>query len=461
MVAYLIERLRSSKAEILVGADGKKAAKEQFIQDIEKACGFWNRYFQGKGHHVGLIAENSYLWLVQCMGIIASGNIVAAYNYNLPDEEIQYLADASDTELLLCDAGLSQEYSFLKPQIPVMELPDAAGGEAAEIEENGDDDTVMILFSSGTSGKSKPVPLTKRNFMAYGKQCVKEKGGETTLMPLPLYHIGGMYGYYELIKGSSLILSSAKYLLRDVGRERITRAFFVPAMVRLLLQKWEEGAIPESQMESLKNVVSLGAPLAAADEAKLEERGIALENFYGLTETTGLLSGPGGPLKKGTAGKVMPYVELKIVGGEIAARGANVMNGYYKRDQETEAVLRDGWIYTGDLGEIDEDGYLTLIGRQKNIIILANGENISPEELENGLYRCPLVTECRVYEKDGKICADIYTRPDGTDLESRKQAIEEFCRRFNRTLSPASRIAQFYISQQELEKNAVGKIKRH
>ena len=458
MVAYLVEQLNKNPSGITIESNGEKVSKEQFIRDIEKACGFWKKYFKSRGHHIGLIAENSYLWLVQCMGIIASGNILIAYNYTQPVEDLQYLIALSDTELLVCDTGLTDEYRSFR--VPVLELQKGMSEIPEPILENPEDETVVILFSSGTGGRSKPVPLTKRNFLAYGRQCLGEPGGETTLMPLPLYHIGGLYCYYDLIKGNNLIISSAKYWIRDISRGNVTRLFVVPGMLNQFFQKMASGALEKDQISGLGNVVSLGAALTAVQEEKLLQMGIRLEVFYGLTETTGLLSGAGGEFRKGSSGKIMPYVEVKIDNGEILARGINVMKEYYNLASETEKVLRDSWLYTGDLGRIDEDGYLYITGRKKNIILLGNGENVSPEELEDKLYQCLLVGECRVYERDGKLNADICMNRDERDLEEEQQEIGDFIKELNKNLPLTHRIAAFRTSWEALEKTSTGKLKR-
>ena len=458
MVAYLVEKLRENPKDITIGSEGETTDKDRFIFDIERACGFWKHYREGKGHHIGLIAENSYLWLVQCMGIIASGNIVVAYNYFQSEADLKHLTELSDTEALVCDGGSADEYSGFG--MPVLEFPEAMSEVPEAIEENPEDEVVAILFSSGTGGKSKPVPLTKRNFSAYGLICPKEACGETTLMPLPLYHISGLYCYYDLVKGNDLIISSAKRWLRDIERGDITRLFVVPGMLNQLFQKLDSGTLKYEKLESLKNVVSLGAALTEAQEERLLSMGIRLEVFYGLTETTGLISGPGGEYRKGSSGKIMPYVEVRTEDGEIVVKGPNVMGGYYKLEAQTEAVLKDSWMYTGDMGRTDEDGYLYISGRKKNIIILGNGENVSPEELEEKLYRCPLVLECRVYENEGRLNADICMTKGELSLEEEQREIERFVKTLNKSLPLTHRITAFRASREPLEKTATGKLKR-
>lgn len=462
MVTYLVEQLQKFATRIVVSEDGNRISAACLIEDIQACSGYWEKTLTGAGHHIGLLGENSYQWLVSFLGIVGSGNVAVALNHNLPDEDLRRQAELSDTEILLCDTGSVQEYEALMPSIPIMEMEKVRKEGAGRLKELQEDRTAVILFSSGTSGRSKPVCLSAGNFMPYGRQCLNETGGETTLMPLPFYHIGGLYCYYELVKGNLLVISSGKYMFRDIRRENITRAFFVPSMVKLFLRQLDRGEFEPEMIRKIRNVVSLGAPLAGADEDQLTKMGIRLETFYGLTETAGLLSGPGGAYRRGSSGKCMPYVEIRIEDGEIIVRGKNVMSGYYRMEEETDRILKDGWLYTGDLGHIDEEGYVYINGRKKNVILLPNGENVSPEDVEKRLYQCAWITECRVYEEKGAINVDIYSRQivDGDQPEAVKERILDYIRGVNQTAHPMHRIKGIRILGYELEKTSTGKIKR-
>lgn len=459
MVTFLAEQLEENAENVTLIENEREITAYQFIHDIKRACGFWKSFVEGKGHHIGLIGENSYFWLVQFLGIIASGNVAVAFNYNLSDEDLQYQAEISDTEIVLCDNDQIKEYQIVFPESNVLEFS-SAFGEKADIMKSPTDKMVTILFSSGTSGKSKPVPLTSGNFMAYAKQCLKEPSGKVTLMPLPFYHISGLYCYYELVKGNKLMISNGKYLIRDIRQENMSRIFLVPAMIKQIFQKLSRGEIEKKQLDGI-NMVSLGATLPPEEEEQLAKSGVRMEVFYGMTETTGLISGPIGKYRSGACGKVMPYVNLKIIDGEIVVKGNNVMNGYYKMDRETWRIKKDGWLYTGDLGRMDEDGYLYITGRKKNIIILSNGENVSPEEVESRLYQHRWITECKVYGESGAIYADIFTqKEENIEFEERKQEILAFIKKFNQKVPLTHRIREIHVMEQELPKTATGKIKR-
>ena len=142
---------------------------------------------------------------------------------------------------------------------------------------------------------------------------------------------------------------------------------------------------------------------------KFKEYGITILQGYGMTECSPVIStNLEWENKKGSVGKLLPNCEAKVVDEEIWVRGSSVMQGYYKMPEQTAETLEDGWLKTGDLGYVDEDDFVYITGRRKNLIILANGENVSPEELENQLSRSALVKEILVREKDKVIEAEIF-----------------------------------------------------
>ena len=457
---------------------GRELTGSQVLLEIGRSCGFWRRFFPDSGHHVGILAENSADWLIQLFGIIASGNLAVAYHSGLSEDEIRHQMRCSNTEVMLCDDGMyfngmisdgiSSGDGAEPCDIRFVEMSEAWGGDAAEFAFREDDEDVLLLFSSGTGGRSKIVSLTNGNLSAFaqylrdawkGFETSKTGTRDTVLVPVPLYHISGIFNCYnELIRGNSLIISGAKYLFRDAAGGGATKAVLVPSMLRLLADRADRDERLGRGVRTLREVVCLGAALPSELAEFLLKRGIRLTIYYGLTETAGIVSGLG-DYREGASGQLVPYMEAKLLDGELLLRGPNVMKGYYKNPQETAQVLQDGWLYTGDLAEIRE-GYLYIRGRKKNIIILDNGENVSPEELEEKLYACPLITECLVWEEEGQVAADVYSAGEDTDWAERKEQIESYVRKMNQTLPPTHRIVRLHIRQEELEKTASGKIKR-
>ena len=471
MIRLLASALKKNedKPVLQSGGRGMELTGKQLLWEIGRSCGFWKRFFPDSGHHIGILAENSADWLIQFFGIIASGNLAVAYGVNDSDDEIRRRIRCSDTEVMLCDDGMLPEYEAEQFGIPALEMSRAYVKEAEDFAVRGEEEEVMLLFSSGTGGRSKIVPLTNGNLLAFAS-CLRGASGsheetesgkseDAVLIPVPLYHISGIFNsYYELLKGNTLIISSPKYLCRDIVSSSVTKAVLVPSMLKLLAEREVKDAALGRQVKQIREVICLGAALPFGLAEFLKNLGICITIYYGLTETAGIVSGLG-DYRDGASGKIVPYMDVRFQDGEILLKGPNVMHGYYKNPEETTGVLKNGWLHTGDLAEI-RDGWLYIRGRKKNIIILDNGENVSPEELEEKLYACPFVTECLVSEKEGQITAEIYSAGKDMDYEERKRRIDHYVKQMNQKLPTTHRITRVQIRQKELEKTATGKIKR-
>ena len=211
-------------------------------------------------------------------------------------------------------------------------------------------------------------------------------------------------------------------------------------------------------------VCSGGAYLNPDYIALFKKYGITILQGYGMTECAPVISTNSNSEKKdGSIGKCMPNCEAKIVDEEIWVKGTSVMQGYYKMPEETAETLEDGWLKTGDLGYIDEDGFLFLTGRKKNLIITRNGENVSPEEIENKLGANRLVQEVLVRDCEGLIEAEIFpdleyaSKKRIKDLEGELQKIID---EYNKTAPLYKRVFKLKVRDVEFEKNTTKKIKR-
>ena len=216
---------------------------------------------------------------------------------------------------------------------------------------------------------------------------------------------------------------------------------------------------------NLRTIYCGGAYLNPEMIEKFRELNINLVQGYGMTECAPCISRNSEQcVKEESVGKLLPGCEAKVVDGEIWVKSSSVMLGYYKNEEATKETLVDGWLRTGDLGYVDEDNFLYITGRKKNLIILSNGENVSPEELENRISEDPLVAEVLVYEEDGQITAEIYPNEEYAAKKRIKDVQAELSARvdaMNRALPMFKQVRRIKLRETEFEKTTSRKIKRH
>ena len=294
------------------------------------------------------------------------------------------------------------------------------------------------------------------------------------LSVLPIHHAYCLS--MDILKGTSLgsvicINDSLLRVLKNIKLFEPNIILMVPLMIETFARKLEETDwLPAPVIRAkvfgrqLHTICSGGAYLNPDYLKRFEKYGITILQGYGMTECAPVIStNCPNDKKPGSIGKCMPNCEVKVVDEELWVKGSSVMQGYYKMPEETAETLEDGWLKTGDLGYVDEDGFLFLTGRKKNLIITPNGENVSPEELENKIGSARLVQEVLVREKDGIIEAEIF--PD-MDYASKKKIkdVEAEIRRiidsYNEGAPLYKRVANVKLRDTEFEKNTTKKIKR-
>lgn len=263
----------------------------------------------------------------------------------------------------------------------------------------GGDDGVMIIYTSGTTGLPKGVVLTHNNVFWHTINGWSLGAGPDgiVLVLLPLFHVGGLNGSVTPVLhiGGTVILQQKfdpKVVLQTIERDKVTGVLGVPTIYQILAQQPEFETLDWSHRPVL---LSGGAPLPESLIQQYHAHHLEFRQGYGLTEAspgvTGM--GPGECLRKaGSAGRPILYTEIKLVdaqdqevasdeSGEVVVRGPNVMKGYWNRPEATAEAIRDGWLHTGDIGRFDEDGFLYIVDRKKDMII-SGGENIYPAEIE-------------------------------------------------------------------------------
>lgn len=381
----------------------------------------------GRGRAVALYTKNCPEFIAGAVGILRSGAACTPLNPLLGRGELEYvLGEAGVVDAIIVDEGLHRVVKGLtSPPKTVIVIGDGKGGDLsfrdfaaahapAPDAQVGPDDVAALVFTGGTTGRPKGVVLTQRNVLALvltftaHPRWAERRGQEPRLVFLPLCHIFGL----SVVLGA--YFSAHRIVLRDRFRpeevlalieERKPRIFGgVPTMYNMLLNHPDFGRRDLSSLEVC--VSSADALPDEIDRLWHERTGIWPTQLYGMTECPGVTSTPPWvPRKAGTVGIPTLDTDVKIVDvetsaelppgavGEIAVRSPRVMAGYWRRPEETARVLRDGWYHTGDLGSMDAEGYLTVVGR-KSDIIKHKGYKVFPEEIEEALYAHPAVLEC-------------------------------------------------------------------
>ncbi len=382
----------------------------------------------GHGDRVALLALNEPEYIDMFYGLGKIGAILVPINYRLAGPEMEYILSDSGAKVFVFGPEYAEIVNSIRSNVEVERfialgesVPDWAdsyselvGRESTEEPEiaGGDDDVLTILYTSGTTGRPKGAMLTHYNYFCCSTNILATVGdlGDTSLLVLPLFHIGGLATVPMApqlgSRGVMLRSLDPKRFLELVEEEKVTAFGSVPALLQILkmVPGWEK-----YDWSSVKKVFVYAAPLPVALLEEYQAQGIDVRNLYGLTESTGsgtVIDGEHSLIKAGSCGLPEFLAEVKLVDeednevgpdevGQVLLRGDFVMKGYWNNPEATAQTIRNGWLYTGDIGRRDSDGYLYIMDRLKDMII-SGGENIYPAEIEDVLMRHPKIQDVGV-----------------------------------------------------------------
>jgi fatty-acyl-CoA synthase len=442
-----------------------------------------------KGDRVAVLLMNCPEYVELVFACSAAGLIAVPLNWRLGHTELEFILRDCEPKVLIHHASFGARAERLGAAVGAMAhrlVVDDAGGpspyedfvrsaaaESAVDPAVGGDDPHLIMYTAGTTGSPKGVVLTHSNcfWQSVNGWALGVSPNTVALVVLPLFHVGGLNGSVTpMIHVGATVLLPPKFDVADtlatMERERVSGMVAVPAVYQML---YDHPSFEHTDLGSIEAFISGGAPLSLELIRKYHARGLEFRQGYGLTETspgvTGM--GPGECLRKaGTAGRPCLYVDVEVVdaedrplargqAGEVRVRGPNVMAGYWNRPEETSKALRQGWFYSGDIGYLDEDSYLVLVDRKKDMII-SGGENVYPAEVEKVLEQHPAVAEVAVVGRAdarwGEVPVAFVVLRKGEQASA--EELVEFC---------SSRIARYktpkdVIVRQALPRNAAGKI---
>ena len=461
-----------------VAEDGKTVVEKkyrEYAQDIRRMTAYLKAEVPDiKGRRIVLLSRNCYEFCVASFGIILAGGVLVTLNQKKTWEELEYELGLVEPALILndgidygCRAELEAAYG---PKLRPMDCyKDTVPGELTNCV--GHDDLMMLMFTSGTTGRSKGVMLSERNMCAslhtyseVAENWITDRLPAGQKLPLshmtllPLFHMACFVCVmsYPPAGWALNLCGDIRDFYRDLGLMHSDVMASAPMLVETVYNDMKRGRV--SRLNGLWDLCCSSAALDPRMLLELAQNGFVVNQCYGMTETfgDGILNFTQVEKQMSAVGKPDDHVQYKLdETGEICIKGDCVMLGYYKDPEATAEVIdADGWFHTGDLARMDEEGFYYITGRTKNLIILASGENVSPEELEKKLALCPAITECIVKEKSQKICAVIYCPED------KQEEVRAFVTEVNRSLPLYKRISAVEFTAEPLPRNALGKLLR-
>ena len=461
-----------------VAEDGKTVVEKkyrEYAQDIRRMVAYLKAEVPDiKGQRIVLLSRNCYEFCVASYGIILAGGVLVTLNQKKTWEELEYELGLVEPALILndgidygCRAELEAAYG---PKLRPMDCyKETVPGELTNCV--GHDDLMMLMFTSGTTGRSKGVMLSERNMCAslhtyseVAENWITNRLPAGQKLPLshmtllPLFHMACFVCVmsYPPAGWALNLCGDIRDFYRDLGLMHSDVMASAPMLVETVYNDMKRGRV--SRLNGLWDLCCSSAALDPRMLLELAQNGFVVNQCYGMTETfgDGILNFTQVEKHMSAVGKPDDHVQYKLdETGEICIKGDCVMLGYYKDPEATEEVIdADGWFHTGDLARMDEEGFYYITGRKKNLIILASGENVSPEELEKKLALCPAITECIVKEKGQKICAVIYCPED------KQEEVRAFVIEVNRSLPLYKRISTVEFTVEPLPRNALGKLLR-
>lgn len=443
----------------------------QLLNRVRAAAGHLRELGIGPGDVVAVALTNRLEFVLLLFAAWRLGATITPVNPSMTDGEVARQLDDSGARLLVLENGATARVDVGTLAIGDLYRGPAESGLAPRVDPSG---LALLIYTSGTTGVPKGVMLDHANIDAMvemGRLALEVGPADRCLLILPLFHVNGIVVsvLMPLLAGASVVIAdrfNPQTFFGVVERERPTFFSAVPTIYTML------AALPAEvrpDTSSLRFGVCGAAPAPAELLSRFEARyGFPLIEAYGLSEgTCGSTINPiAGPRRAGTVGLAFPGQELRIVDpngaelpsemdGEVIVRGPNVMRGYLGRPDETAQVIVNGWLHTGDVGHLDADGYLTLVGRSKDMII-RGGENIYPKEIEDVLAADPSVLEAAVIgvpdDKWGEVVAAYVQPRPGLTVDP--ATLKALCAR---NLTGYKRPTSYTVLDQ-IPKNAVGKI---
>lgn len=437
-----------------------------FIADIKKMV-FWVYQNDLKGKKIALLGNSDYPWLVALMGIMCSGSIVIPLDKTLPANLLTDQLLQAEVDFILYGEDFAEVAESLKLSEDTVRLCFSNAQYQAWFAEQDASDVIfcedeeqiiMFLYTSGTTGKNKIVMLRQKNFAhnVWAARNQLETKPQKVLVAVPLCHAFGLISLMTAIcRGDIICLNEdIRYVMRDCKMLSPTAMYTVPMIAESSYRQFQRDGV-----NCLQIIITAGAPLRSELVRQYGKLGICLMQSYGLTEVLLVSTNLKDANKPASVGRTGALSTVQIVDGEIWVSGNAVSAGYYQNETETKKSFVGEWYRTGDIGSIDADGFLYITGRIKNLIIREDGNNVSPEELEQKLIAVvPEAEEVLVKLVENRITAELYCGM--CDANKMRTQVKAQIEALNETLPDYAMIQDFNIRKEPLERTNTKKIKR-
>ncbi|QPR68038.1 long-chain fatty acid--CoA ligase [Lysinibacillus macroides] len=465
--------------------NGNKLSYHEFYERVERFAAYLQQQDYQKDDVIALYTLNSDLFLIAYLGVQLAGFVVMPINTKLAAPEVEFIVNHSEAKGLIYDERIEETFKDISYEfqhaISLQEMTaiieqDQGVRKAVQLAPH---DTAVVMYTSGTTGKPKGVMLTHQNIAATAciwSESMQMSNKDRMFICTPLFHCAGLHVFAMpmFYQGGTVIIEEAftpTKTLAQIATTAATIFFGVPSMYTIILNT---PGFKEHSLHHLRLLCYGAAPMPYELVKQIKEAfpNVKVQNLYGQTENspaaTSLLDSDA-LTKIGSVGKPLAQTEVWVVDsegnpvpagevGEICVKGPQVMKGYLRNPEETARTVKNGWLYSGDLGRFDKEGYLYIVDRKKDLII-RGGENIYPIEVEEVLYQIPEVLEAAVvglpHEVYGEVPKAYVVLKEGKSIE--ETTILSYCQ---------TQLAKYKVPYEieflaELPRNASGKVLKH
>lgn len=490
MISINIGELLKHRAYISPNVEGYIGRKRYSFFDMNERANRFSHLLQEKGiqkgDRIALFAKNNEDFITAFFGAAKQGVITVPINWRLQTDEIVYILSNAAPSLLIYDECFKEKIADVLKRHRIETIVSGTETFTESLAnfptdepkmQSKDDDTILIMYTSGTTGKPKGAMITHTNLFAASigmSHVIDWWFGDRFLSVAPFFHIGGFAPIItNLHNGSTAVLMEdfdPVEVWQVIEKEKITTMMTVPVMLQYMLKVYDK---VKTDYRSIRNITCGASPVPETIIRAFDNMGISVQQVYGITEYTGAVSfwkKIMDETKIRSMGKTVFHGNIKIVDpdtkktlgpneiGEIVLSGPQVFKGYWQNEAETKKVLIDGEYYSGDLGKIDEDGFIYVIDRLKDMII-SGGENIYASEVENAIRTLSGVIDVAVvgipHEKWGEVPKAFVVKAENASID--EEDIINACR---------EKLASFKVVKavqfvDELPRNAAGKVLKH